>query len=230
MNESWTKKSRDDVSLKNVLKELSGRERMEYLWEYYKVPILLVALGLIILAFSVAWIFSRKTTYFTVELVNVSGSYYEMRKLGTDIFQDYLRKEGLDPNKYNIDVIDSRAVDLENMDTNTPATLQIMTAEFSSGSFDLFVADEPVWEFYAPYGAVMDLRDVLPKDWLEAHKDLWYMITMEETGEEILAGIYAKEGSRFMSQGCYVLPKPMGIAIHCKDPEKIGKFIMWAAE
>ena len=95
MNESWTKKSRDDVSLKNVLKELSGRERIEYLWEYYKVPILLVVLGLIILAFSIAWFLSRKTTYFTAELVDVTGSYYEVRKLGTDIFQDYLLEDTL---------------------------------------------------------------------------------------------------------------------------------------
>lgn len=230
MDETWTKKSQDDVSLKKALKELSGRELLDHLWTYYKTPILLGVLALIILVFSVVRIASRKTVYFTAELVDVSASYYEVQKIGSDVFADYLAEKELDPSKYTIDVIDSRSVDLEGFSSNTESTLQIMTAEFSAGSFDLFVADEPVWEFYAPYGAVMDLREVMPEAWLEAHQDLWYTITMDETGEEIIAGIYAMEGSRFMSMGCYVLPKPMGIAVRCEDPQKIAEFIMWAVE
>lgn len=231
MNETWQKKSKDDIPLKEALASMNTfREKAGYLWEYYRAYALMIGIGLLVIGGVLSGILHHQTAYFSVEMVNVVRSYYDEKNLGNDLFAEYLKEQGLDPEKTKIEVSDNRDIKMDNQSIEDASTLQILTAEFSSGTFDLFAAPEGVWRYYAPFGAVMDLRMVLPEDWLMAHQDQWYLVTMEETGEEIIGGIYPADDSRFAKAGYYITQVPMGIAIRCKEPEKIAGFIMWAAE
>lgn len=218
---------KDRVSLKDALGRMNAAEKRAYVWEYYRFHILAYLAAFFVLAGILLHVLHAKTTFFSVEMVNASPDYYAKKESGDDFFADYLRQIPVDTQKTEIEVL-SRQIDFLNPSVDTASTLQIMTAEFSSGAFDVFIAEEAVWERFAPYGAFLDLRDFLPDNFLSAHTELFFEVELEDTGEKVLAGIYLPESSRLYAAGFYDSPVPVGIAVRSDEPERAADFLLWA--
>ena len=74
------------------LKNLHGLKKVQYIWDYYKLPMVVLCIFLYIIAYSLYRHFAHKETVLYTALVNVSASESLTAQLSTD-FLDYLEKD-----------------------------------------------------------------------------------------------------------------------------------------
>ena len=74
------------------LKNLHGLKKVQYIWDYYKLPMVVLCIFLYIIAYFLYRHFAHKETVLYTALVNVSASESLTAQLSTD-FLDYLEKD-----------------------------------------------------------------------------------------------------------------------------------------
>ena len=71
------------------LKNLHGLKKVQYIWDYYKLPIVVLCIFLYIITYSLYGHFTHKETVLYTALVNVSASESLTAQLSTD-FLDFI--------------------------------------------------------------------------------------------------------------------------------------------
>ena len=66
------------------LKSLYGLKKIQYIWDYYKLPIVILCIFLYIIGYSLYGHFTHKENVLYTALVNVSASESLTRQLSTD--------------------------------------------------------------------------------------------------------------------------------------------------
>lgn len=79
---------------KTPFKELTFSQKIQYIWDYYKIPIFLVIIGIIAVTSFIHGRLAQKNTVLSVLCVNVENSTTEDN--GADIFNDFLTDNGYD--------------------------------------------------------------------------------------------------------------------------------------
>lgn len=175
---------------KNKLKTMNLKDRLWYIWEYYKLPIIgtVVAVTLIISIFSAVRSNSFETALSCVILnshttsqEDLAGEYFDQG------FRQYL---GLTDDT-KIDVDHSMTVSFDNSDMTefTYAELAKLSALITSKELDVMIGRKDSIDHFGEMGGFLDLKQVLPPDVYEKVKDQLYEVTNQETGETIACGI-----------------------------------------
>ena len=74
---------------KTPFKELTFSQKIQYIWDYYKIPIFLVIIGIIAVTTFIHGRLAQKNTVLSVLCVNAENSTTEDN--GADIFNDFLK-------------------------------------------------------------------------------------------------------------------------------------------
>lgn len=187
------------------VKTMSSRQKWEYIWEYYKSWILAGVLIVAIILYSIYSTFFRQENALYVTMVNATG--YE-----SSVFDEFLDAAGFGTERYCVDVNAGLKLNVQNPSVQDAQTLEVLYALFGTGNLDLYAADEEMFNFFAETGALVDLRAYLSPEFLAENENRLHKVTLLSNGEEIIAGIYPEESSRFYSAGYYEEPVPLGVA------------------
>ena len=171
------------------IKQMSVKDRIWYIYEYYKFHIVAV-----ILAFTLLWVVGSSlyrqtfTTRLTFAIVNDrSGGESSM-----DGFENSL-KEALGFGKKDLIEINSGLfinADGSQSSEYSYASMAKIAALAAGGDLDIIIADAKTLEHYGSQGAFLDLKEFLPQDLLErAEKEDLFFYTDNEKGQSTAAAI-----------------------------------------
>lgn len=168
------------------LKKMSFRDKLWYIWEYYKIHMLI---GCVILFFlyALGTIFYQKsftTQLFFIVMNDRSGSEADYEGLANEFKtrMGYGKKD-------KVEVDSSLYISFEESTSQLDyASLAKVTAIVASKDLDVLISDSPAVEHYASNGAFLNLEEVLPADLWDMVKDDVY-IAKDENGNSFPAAI-----------------------------------------
>lgn len=172
------------------LKEMPFKDKIWYIWEYYKFPII----GTVIAVFMVVSIGSAmyNNRFDTALSCVVLNSRYDTEALSVDQyfnegFREYIALD--EDSKIEVDYSMSPTFDESAMSQYSYAELAKLTAMISSKELDVMIGKPDVIDHYGSMDGFLNLEEVLPADLYEQVKDNLYPITNPETGVTSLCGL-----------------------------------------
>lgn len=209
---SWKEKASIE---KEKLKQMSARDKIWYIWEYYKFH--LAALAVVICLISVignALYRQSFTTRLSIAVINDrSGDTGSMDPLEADL------RRVLDCGKKDIIEINTglMATYGDNVTEFGYATMAKISALVASRGLDVVIADRDSIDHYAGVDAFADLSELLPADLYDALAGEVYSAAGSE-GQMIPAAV-SLEGTRFYEITGIVMDPPY-LAVIDGSPRK----------
>ncbi|MBQ9361390.1 MAG: hypothetical protein IJT96_10195 [Lachnospiraceae bacterium] len=141
-------------------KELNNKQKLQYIWDYYKIPIIIA----IILIFAIiSFVRNRleyKPTVFNLVMIDSNVTELIAESL-LDGFADYC--EDFDPDTQQISLHADYDSSTFNQGIGIYSNRQKILAEYSVGTIDATIAPKDVIEELAESQAFGDLSEILPK-------------------------------------------------------------------
>ena len=131
---------------KTPFKELTFSQKIQYIWDYYKMPIFLVIIGIIAVTTFICGRLAQKNTVLSVLCVNAENSTTE--DSGADIFNDFLTDNGYDLSKDEIALNKNICVDVDKSGLDYQ-NMAVLTAYFASNEYDICFMDDKTFDYYA---------------------------------------------------------------------------------
>lgn len=220
----------DDIRAeKKKFKNMDSKERVQYIWDYYKIPIIAGLLAFIFIFFLVRDIISNnRETHLYACLINSNYAY----DTDTNLINEYVNYADIDTEAEQLTLDFSMRIDLDAADQMSMAYQQKVMALFAAKEIDVMIGDEPIINSYAEVEAFRDLSELLPTDLAEELKEKgysYYTIT-DADGTDIPFGIYMEHCGRFLSDGSMgtyptdVTPV-FTIAVDAPHPENAIEFL-----
>ena len=208
---------------KTSIKDLKGKARIEYIWDYYKLPILAVICVIAFIIYMIVHFVTYKETALEIFMVNTTNQNTEEVAASTD---EFFQQEGLSGKDEEI-FIDTSILFSEDMgDSTNYYSNRSLTVKFAVGGGDILFAPDYVFNNYAGSGAMMPLTDVLTDDELEQYKDILVYTTEEESGETYPCGVALTDNEWLLTHHFYPEGETLylGIGYNSKSPETARNF------
>lgn len=181
---------------KEAFKSLSGKRKMEFIWDYYKIPLLAVVSVIALVLLGSFFNMGRGDEIMYTVLVNAEP------EIETPLFDELLTRSGVELGEKHVNVITNYSLGGDRAELYDAETVQVLAASFAIGDLDLFGADEKVFRNYAVQGAFVDLSLFIEKDLLAKYED--DLITYPNSDNvEIVGGIRFRAGSALHEAGYY---------------------------
>ncbi|MBR0419825.1 MAG: hypothetical protein IJI66_11715 [Erysipelotrichaceae bacterium] len=205
-----------------TLKKLPDRKsKIQFIWDYYKIPIIFIvtilSLALIIRISNIG----RKDASMYVVLLNNDSSLVEC---DAKVFDKVLENSSIDLKGKEVDVNDKLMLGFEDNEKADIETLQILTALFTISDLDLYVADQKYFDYFAEDGGYCDLSRLIDKELLEkVSSDLYYL--EDSNGYKYVAGIILHKGSILHEANYYHDDVIMGVTANANNMDVAIEFI-----
>lgn len=146
------------------------RQKLSYIWDYYKFPIIGIPLGILLLIYVISAFTGTKDVPFSVYFINQDVSLescqsLEAKLLATPALADIVEDIYVDASL----IINPEAPDFDSQ--------MSFTASISGHTIDIMISDQSFLEYYAKMDALADLSEVLPADLYDLMMP--YLITTE---------------------------------------------------
>lgn len=202
------------------LKSLTPRQRLTYLWDYYKLPIGGLVLAAALLIYTLNYQSGRGKIDLYAVLVNAGegdstffSQALDEKDLGSTI--------SIDTSLTYVNALELAEEDI--------STIEVLYALFAMGDMDLFAANPEVFERYAAQDGFEDLSLLFPAQLLQTHQDALIRYTTED-GLEKIVGILLESGSSLHTAGYYTGSVAVGIASRCEHPDEALAVIEYLLE
>lgn len=180
------------------LKEMSLKDKFWYICEYYKYPIIGILIAMIMVgSIGSAMYKNRFDTALTCLIMNARyDTETAPAKVKKYFDEDFRATTDIDP-KYPFDVDHTLSIsfDSSKMTEYSYAELAKVTAMISSKQVDVMIGDPDTMSHYATMGGFVDFSTSVPADLYDLVKDNLYTAVNEETGEEMVCGVYIGDTS-----------------------------------
>lgn len=204
---------------RETLKRLDRKGKLQFIWDYYKLPIIAVAVSLALLVSVVSINLSRSNVAMYAVFVNTDQTGLKPDAAALDAV---LERAGVDMRKKHVDV--TANLYLGQNEEYDGQTIMVLAALFGITDLDLFASDEAVFRRYADQNAFADLSMLIEPELLSRHeKDLYYYET--EDGQRVLGGIVLHPGSVLHQAGYFHADIVIGAAINGENLELAVRFI-----
>ena len=140
-------------------KEMTPKQKLSYIWDYYKVPIILAFVLILVVTSFIHERLTAKTTVFRLAMIDSNVSELIAGNL-IDGF--YYTCPGFDPEKEQM-ILDAN-YDLDAVGFGAYTTQTKLTAEYAAGTIDATIAPEEAITTLAESQAFADLSEALPGD------------------------------------------------------------------
>ena len=111
-----------------ALKQLHGKAKLQYLWDYYKLPFIIICIVLYILVYNIHGQLVKKTTVLSIAFINVNMS----ESLSQHLTSDFLDFEHLSAKKNEICTYDNLLIqanpDPENLEYAYASSARLLAA------------------------------------------------------------------------------------------------------
>ena len=198
-----------------------NKSRITFIWDYYKIPIIVVLSVLLLSVILLISNIGRKDASMYVVLLNNDSS---LRECDSTIFDETLKKTDLDLKGKSVDVNDKLSVGQEGNEAEDIETMQILTALFTISDLDLYVADKQYFDYFLEDGGYADLSLLIDQNLLERYKDdLYYW--ENQYGQKTLCGIILHNDSMLHKAGYYHNDVIMGVVANANNLQAAVEFI-----
>lgn len=220
---------RTEQSEKEKLREMSFKEKVSYLWEYYRMHAFVFILVVAITSSVVYNIVKPKieTKLYAAMINNViTEEYLDQLEIK---FAEHLE---LDPAAEKIEL--NPQFQFGGSPEYTMNLKQVLTTYVAAQDVDIIIAPESEFSEYALYGYMSTISDLLPTDLYTSLADQFYITKMEvEPGEEIyeegVFGIYLTD-TKLLKEHTVVPPEEpylLGIVANSRREENVVEFIRY---
>lgn len=180
------------------MKELTFKQKIRYIWDYYKWQIIIPVIVIAILSSYLHSVLIKKDAILHIIMINYEGTadYEAMQETG---FYEYLEQEGYDTKKTEIEA-NTALIMSADMPGNGYQEQIALNALLTSGEYGMLMSDQDLFEKYAKLEFFQDLRRFYDEDFLEKYKDCLIYTKSEETGEEYPCGFYLDKNNWYLKQ------------------------------
>lgn len=199
-----------------TVRTLDKKDRAGFIWDYYKIPILAVAsIALLALLTFALRLGSGNAAMYAV-FVNADDSG------DAAVLTGLLERSGMDLEGRTVSVAAGYTLRYDDPANTYADTIQVLAALFGIGDLDVFAADDAVFRAYAEKGAFIDLGLFIERDVLERHQLYTYT---DESGRQVVAGIWLHEGSPLHTAGYYSSDVLIGVAANAQNLDPAIEFM-----
>lgn len=142
------------------VKDVHGKAKIGYIWEYYKLPIVIACIFLYIAGYTIHGRLTHKDTVLYTALVNVSAGDAFTEKISMD-FLGYL---GADTKKEKIDLYNGLYLTKEESDADQEyvyASSTKITAAIASERLDVVLMDQNAFDILSQSGCLCNIEQLL---------------------------------------------------------------------
>ncbi len=164
-------RSPESFSEKEKWSMMTGRQRAHYIWDYYKLPIVVLCIILYIIGYSVYRHFTDKDMLFYSALVNVNAS----EDFSKHLSDDFLTAHGGDPRKEEIVLYDNwyLTTDPESQyHEYAYATRMKVLASIDSEEIDVVLMNKEAFDAFAQNGYLYNIDEFLAQYDPKLHETL----------------------------------------------------------
>ena len=204
---------------KEKLKHMSWKDRIWYIWEYYKFHMLFLFIAMVIL-----WVIGTSlyrqsfTTRLSIAVINDrSGGNSSTEPLMAAL------REALDCGKKDIiEINEGLFLDTneETMSQYSYASMAKIAALVSGGMLDIMIADEATIRHYEGMEAYMDLRELLPEALCSQLEDQ-FLYAAAADGQNIPAAVSLEHSSLKDDTGIVMDPPYLAVISNTQHKEDI---------
>jgi len=195
-----------------------------YIWDYYKIPILVGIFLFCSLVSSVYKHVTAKEAVLDVIMVNSTSSYEG--DMGSNDFISYL---GLDPEEYGVQANTSfRLAFDEKHYSEDYYVIQTLIATLTEGDIDVFGGTTNVFTDFAMEGYFADLRDYYTEEELAAHESILVYTTEIDSGKTYPCGFSLGDSAWNERYYYFGSDCQFGILFNADDPETAKEFLSFA--
>lgn len=213
-----------ELSSKEYMKQMNRKQKISYIWEYYKLPI--IAALIVIIAIPVI-IHEHKTRNVYELSLTLIGNSIDMEKqdeLADTITSQFVQESSSDSRKKaSIDFMPLQLVNGE--ESLSYEYIQKLTTYMGAGQMDVVIMSEDMFESYASDGIFLSLEDI------DVPQGKGYEVlsaTDEESGETYAAGIrLGSENSILDDIGYDYQGRVICIILNTSHKEKAKQLVQW---
>jgi hypothetical protein len=213
---------RREQSEKEKLSDMTFRNKLAYLWMYYRIQAFATIVAVALAGYIVYTIVTPDIkTQFYAAIINNTIHTETLDQLTID-FSNYLQ---IDP---KIEKVDINSGFYFNADGEYAMNMrQALTTYVSAQEIDVIIAPESEFKNFAYYGYFNKLSDQLPTDVYSDLTDYFYMSDQEDSPERNVYGIYLTESDLFKKNANNKDPYILGIVANSKHPDNTVDFIKY---
>lgn len=181
-------------------KELDFRQKLTYIWDYYKWQIGAALIVLTLAAIIIPSVIEnrKETVLYTVMLnSNLKGQEY------TSLMDDFTEAADIDMSGKKITLDCSMYIDRNFGDAGSMQNSQKLTALFASKTVDAMISDNDNFQFYAAQGCFYDLKELLPAEVYEKYADYFVEAKITGTDNTAVYGINLKDSAVLKKENAY---------------------------
>lgn len=202
-------------------KELTFKQKLSHIWEYYKWHIILPIVAVIsAVSIGLAIYENSKDSVLYAVFINTLLTDTSGDKL-MDEFVDYA---GLDMKGKKITLDTTLYINQKNSDMNSVSSSQKLLAMFTSIEMDVIVCNEDNFDYYAAQDSFVELSEVLPQDFLSEHEDLLREAVGKDGGEHTF-GVSLADSPKLAEYNAFLEDPILTIPVTRMEEENILLFI-----
>lgn len=203
------------------LSKMKFRDKLWYIWEYYKLHMLgILMIGIVIYIVGLSIHNRGITSVLYGGIINdyVTDSSLEVL---TDEFKD---RFALDPKKQTVTMDASFYISMDQQSEMSMSASTKLTVLIASQSLDFTISDPAVFESNAALDSFLDLEAFLPED-LKSQLSEYFVYAKDNSGTEKAYGLDLST-SRYVTEGQSTLAAPtMGVIANAPNPDSVVLFI-----
>ena len=194
---------------RETLRRLEGKNKGRFLWDYYKIPIIVLAAAILLGAIAIASTTRHAKCALYAVFVNAApadGQHDE------GPLETLLARGGVDMAGRRVDLTADLYLGADFDAGDDGRTIQVLAARFGISDLDFFAADPASFERYAVLGAFADLSVLIePELWQGRPADdlIWHE---EDDGRRTLQGVVLHAPSALHEAGYFLGDVAVGAA------------------
>lgn len=158
---------------REAMKNGTPKEKLSYFWCYYKWHVIIVVA---VIAFIASFAYEALTRKDTAMYAIFLNGFTLSEEGDEEYINSYMDAAGIDPNEYETMIDTSMYLSLDSTDENTYNFIQKISVYVAAGEIDIIATGQDLFEYYAYLDYVLDLRDVLTEEQLEAYEPYLYYV------------------------------------------------------
>ncbi len=207
-------------------RELSFKQKLLHIWEYYRWHII-VPVFLVICAVSIGMGVYENSKDSLLYAVFINTQLTE--KESTALMDEFIEYANLDMRGKRVTLDNTLYINQRKSDALSVSSNQKLLAMFTSIEMDVIVCDEANFSYYAAQDSFVELKEALPEDFLESHKDL-LRSTKGKDGEEHTFGISLADSPKLKETNAYIEEPILTIPVTKMEDENILLFLKFLLE
>lgn len=173
---------------KTPFKDLSTKAKFQYIWDYYKFPILGVALGIIVVVSFIVHFVTYKKPVLTLTFVNCGVNTND--NTIPDSLAPFMSENGYDTSKYTIDLNKNLNLNMETPNASTSQDLTTLDVMIGAHSISAIFADADTFDALAERSYFVDISSYLSEDELAQYQDDLVYTTDSDTNKTYPVGVH----------------------------------------